>query len=86
MIVGNNPRSLGTKMKFSRTDKDLENWQNEREYVVWWMADEVGREFPEGATMSEIYHKITGPKNLNKSDTAYLVKRAIEMGYLKRGR
>jgi len=77
---------LGTRIVFKRTGKDLENWQNEREYVVWWMADEVGRQAPEGLTMSEIYHKITGPKGLSGTDTAYLVKRAIEMGYLKRGR
>ncbi len=86
MIIGNQPRSLGTKMLFIRTEKDLENWQNEKEYAIWWMADETGKLFPEGATMSDIYHKVTRPKGLSQSDTVYLVKRAIEMDYFKRGR
>ena len=38
---------------------------------------------PEGGTVAEIYHKITGPKGLSSSDTLELVRNAKKEGYLK---
>ena len=38
---------------------------------------------PEGGTIAEIYHKVTGPKGLSSSDTVQLVRNAKREGYLK---
>ena len=36
-----------------------------------------------GGTISEIYHKVTGPMGLSQSDTIELIRGAKKSGYLK---
>lgn len=38
---------------------------------------------PEGGTLNDIYHRVTGPLGLSLSDTRDLVQRARKLGYLR---
>lgn len=72
-------------VKFHPVDKECEDPGDGKHYTSWWLAESMREQFPGGATMSEIYHKILGPKNLTASDTALVVRNALSLGYLKRG-
>jgi hypothetical protein len=79
------------KRVFKSTGQDLPDWatgmdtpSSRKEEAYWRIAKEIESTLgPEGGTLSEIYHEITGPYGLSLHDTRYLLKEAIKEGYIR---
>lgn len=52
------------------------------DYVYDFLAQRIDEAFPEGATLSQIYHEVTSPLGLTLDDTRDIVRRAKQVGYL----
>jgi len=54
------------------------------EEAYWVLAGRIESTLgPEGGTIGEIYHEVTGPLGLTLDDTRLLVREAVRRGYLK---
>jgi len=73
------------KAKYVATGKELPSDDFEgKQYAYWMFAGRIEDEFgEEGATVFEIYQKVTGPLGLTSSDTVELVRSAKREGYLR---
>jgi hypothetical protein len=65
------------------TEKEPEYTFDNRGYAYWMLARQIDNKLPEGGTISEIYHNVTGPLRLTSSDTIKLVHGAKKQGYLR---
>lgn len=84
MIVRDGYREPTSRKVFKPTGKDP-SWTFEHGGDIPWMfAGRIeGVLGPEGGTIGEIYHQVTGPLGLSLDDTRELVRKAIREGYLR---
>ncbi len=65
------------------TEKEPDPGDN-KGYAYWTLAGQIGEKLGEGgATLEEIYEKVTSPLGLSLNDTRTLVQNAKVEGYLK---
>lgn len=84
MIISDKWREPTGKVRYTSTGKDIPASDFEgKEYAYWMLARQIEDRFgDEPATVSEIYHQVTGPLGLTSSDTMVLVRAAKKEGYL----
>ena len=84
MIVRDRWKDSTSKVLYVSAEKELPD-ANSQSFAYWWLASNIGDRFPFGATLSEIYHEILGPKGLSSYDAGELVRNALRFGYLRKG-
>ena len=87
MIVSDRWKEPVGKRSYVVTGKELPGTAYDfegKEYAYWMLAGRIEDEFGDTpATVSEIYHQVTGPLGLTSSDTVKLVRGARSRGYLR---
>lgn len=83
MIISDRWRESTSKVVYTPTGKEPPLYASRNEQAYWMLVGRIeGRLGPEGGTVKEIYHEVTGPLGLTSSDTVQLVKAAKKAGYL----
>lgn len=82
-IIRDKYREPTSKRMFRPTDKEP-GWTFEQAGdIPWMLAGRIEEVLgPEGGTIGEIYHKVTGPMGLSLDNTRDLVRKALKEGYL----
>jgi len=85
MIIRDKYREPSGSKLYKSTSKDIPlDTFNKKEDAYYMLSGLVDSKLgPEGGTIAEIYHKVTGPMGLSASDTTKLVFAAKKEGYLE---
>jgi len=77
-------REPGGTVGYVSTNKDAPFQGNREELAYWFLAQRIDDKFGgTPATISEIYHQVTGPMGLSSLETSTMVRNAKKLGYLK---
>lgn len=85
MIIRDKWREPAGQKKYVATGKEIPFYTFGHSEDAWYLlAGRVEEEFgPEGGTLGEIYHQVTGPLGLSLATTRELVRAAKKEGYLR---